>query len=50
MKKLQYIIYILTITLVFASCDYLDIVPDERPTEKDAFEDINAAERFMYSC
>lgn len=29
---------------------YLDIVPDERPTEKDAFKDIYAAENFLYSC
>lgn len=34
----------------FISCNYLDVVPDEKPTEKDAFEDTNAAERFMYSC
>lgn len=43
--------YILFISLLgFASCNYLDIVPDEKPTEKDAFEDTNAAERFLYSC
>jgi len=37
--------------LVTTGCKkYLDIVPDERPTEKDAFKDIYAAENFLYSC
>lgn len=36
--------------LGFISCDYLDIVPDEKEKAEDAFEDINAVERFMYSC
>lgn len=34
----------------FASCDYLDIVPDEKEKAEDAFEDVSAAERYMYSC
>lgn len=38
------------LTLLLGSCSYLDIVPDERPTEKDAFKDRYAAERFLYSC
>lgn len=33
-----------------ASCNYLDVVPDEKATEKDAFEDKDAAKRFIYSC
>lgn len=33
-----------------ASCSYLDVVPDEMPTEKDAFADQPAAERYLYSC
>lgn len=44
-----------TLLLIFllagvSACDYLDIVPDERPTEEDAFKDKNAAERYLYSC
>lgn len=35
---------------ITTSCDYLDIVPDERPTEEDAFKDKKAAERYLYSC
>ena len=33
-----------------ASCNYLDVVPDEMPTDKDAFADQPAAERYLYSC
>ncbi|WP_444105770.1 RagB/SusD family nutrient uptake outer membrane protein [Bacteroides sp.] len=32
------------------SCNYLDIVPDENATEADAFKNISAAEKFLYSC
>lgn len=50
MKK-NYIITILLSTLIgFSSCNYLDVVPDERPTEEDAFKDKYAAERYLYSC
>lgn len=43
-----YIIFIFL--FAFTSCNYLDVVPDERPTEDDAFKDVKAAERFLYSC
>lgn len=50
MKKL-YIIFIgLALLLSVPSCNYLDVVPDERPTEEDAFQDKYAAERYLYSC
>lgn len=32
------------------SCNYLDIVPDEKEKAEDAFEDLNAARRYLYSC
>lgn len=32
------------------SCNYLDIVPDETATEKDAFKDIYATEDYLYGC
>lgn len=35
---------------MLASCNYLDIVPDERATEGDAFKDAVAVERFLYAC
>lgn len=50
MKKLKFIAYLFIASFTLASCDFLDIVPDERPVEEDAFEDVNAAERYMYSC
>lgn len=50
MKTIKNILYLLVLAIIMGSCNFLDIVPDERPTEKDAFEDIEAAERFMYSC
>lgn len=50
MKKI-YITFLLVFLLgTMGSCNYLDIVPDERPTEKDAFKDKKAAERYLYSC
>ena len=32
------------------SCNFLDIVPDERPTEKDTFSDRNKGIDYLYSC
>lgn len=40
----------LLVLVLCLSCNYLDIVPDERPTEEDAFKDKKAAERYLYSC
>ena len=31
------------------SCNFLDIVPDERPTEKDTFSDRNKGIDYLYS-
>lgn len=44
--------FLLGVLLVscMTSCSYLDIVPDERPTEDDAMEDFEAARRYLYSC
>ncbi|MCD8184216.1 MAG: RagB/SusD family nutrient uptake outer membrane protein [Bacteroides sp.] len=52
MKKFYKIFIVMTCLLsgVLSSCDYLDVVPDEKATEKDAFEDKEAARRFVYSC
>ncbi len=32
------------------ACSYLDVVPDETPSEKDAFQNPTTAENFLYSC
>lgn len=45
MKKFYKIFIVMACLLlgVLSSCDYLDVVPDEKATEKDAFEDKEAA-------
>lgn len=50
MKNYKKILAAASLLIGFSSCDYLDIVPDEIPTDKDAFLDTNAAQRYMYSC
>ncbi len=50
MKQIKYTLLLLISVLFIGSCDYLDIVPDEKPTEEDAFEDLLALQRYMYSC
>lgn len=50
MKKIYITIIGLAFLLSLPSCNFLDVVPDERPTEKDAFQDKYAAERYLYSC
>ena len=48
--KIFYKLIAFFLVIGLTSCNYLDIVPDERPTEDDAFKDQKAAERYMYSC
>lgn len=36
--------------LTMGGCSYLDIVPDEREKEEDAFKDVEAMRRYLYSC
>lgn len=45
-------LYFLTglLLLNFVACDYLDIVPDERVTEKNLYETPPAVRNFLYSC
>ncbi|MEE1945024.1 RagB/SusD family nutrient uptake outer membrane protein [Pedobacter sp. KR3-3] len=52
MNKLKYIFLIVAlITISNTGCKkFLDVVPDERPTEDDAFKDPIVAENFLYSC
>lgn len=50
MKTYKNILLALSLSAGLVSCDYLDIIPDEKPTESDAFEDVSAAERYIYSC
>lgn len=50
MKKIYTIIITILGFSLLPSCDYLDIMPDEVPSEKEAFADIEAARRYLYSC
>ena len=50
MKKYFLYLCLLFGSANFTSCDYLDIVPDERADEADAYKDKDAALRFLYSC
>lgn len=50
MKNLYKILLVMLLCPCLVACDFLDIVPDERPTENDAMEDYEAARRYLYSC
>ena len=51
MKQLiNKIVLVLVLVVSCYSCNYLDIVPDENATEADAFKNLAAAERYLYSC
>lgn len=43
-------LWTLMLVLFSVSCSYLDVVPDETPEEKDAFQNPTMAERYLYSC
>lgn len=47
--KIKNILIALSV-LSFASCDYLDIVPDEQTTEFNTYETPAAAKKYLYSC
>lgn len=50
MKKPLIFILIFTFAMSFTACEkYLDIVPDERPTDEDAFRSPNSARGYLYS-
>lgn len=49
MKKINTLLCALC-ALWCVSCDYLDIVPDEKATAADAFQNPTSALRYLYSC
>lgn len=49
-KKYLLILLITTLIPVYHSCNYLDIVPDDKPTFADAFRNEQTAEAFLFSC
>lgn len=50
MKTFYNILVYSLLIILSSSCNYLDVVPDEVTTEKDAFADQYAARDFLYSC
>ena len=50
MKRIINIFLIIWCITCCISCNYLDIVPDEKATEEDAFKNPKATERYLYSC
>ena len=50
MKKYFLYLFLLMGSLNLTGCDYLDIMPDERADESDAYKDKDAALRYLYSC
>lgn len=49
-KHISYFLVCIMMTAFLGCQDYLDIVPDERPTEEDAFRNPNSALGYLYSC
>ena len=47
---IKYLFLALFAGTVMVSCDFLDVVPAEKASDKDAFSSPKAAERFLYSC
>ena len=51
MKKIAIYLFMALIgTGVMSSCNYLDVVPSEKASDKDAFASPKAAEKYLYSC
>lgn len=48
--KMKYILMSLLASLFVTGCDYLEIVPDERATPQNMYENVEAARRYLYSC
>ena len=50
MKNILVPLFLLLLIGNFTACNYLDVVPDEREEEEDAYKDADAAQGFLYSC
>ena len=47
---IKYLFLALFAGVTMVSCNFLDVVPAEKASDKDAFSSPKAAERFLYSC
>ena len=50
MRKIQVILLSMTMAVLSACADYLDIVPDDIATIEKSFNNRAAAERFFFTC
>ena len=50
MKKIAKFLIVLGMMGQLSSCDYLDIVPDERAQESDTWKTEGAVRGYLYSC
>lgn len=50
MKKIFQLLLVLGLAGQMVSCDYLDIVPDERAQESDTWKNPDAVRGYLYSC
>lgn len=48
--KTKYILLIITTCFLLSSCNYLDIVPDERNTPENMYQNPEAARKYLYAC
>lgn len=46
----RFIPLIFSCSLILSSCNYLDIVPDERPLPENTYQNPTAAKGYLYSC
>lgn len=50
MKSIYRIFIAAAVTFSLASCNFLDIVPDENATKEDTYSDKEKTEGYLYSC
>lgn len=50
MKRINQLLVALCILVQFSSCNYLDVVPDERAQEEDTYKTPDDVKEFLYSC
>ncbi len=46
----RFISYLFVASMILSGCDYLDIVPDERPLPENTYQNPAAAKGYLYSC
>jgi hypothetical protein len=50
MKKIAILFSAAVLLWTAPACTFLDVVPEDRPKEEDAFKDVDALRRYLYAC